>query len=158
MTNEYVRIAVKDAARPGFENVPAVQVGSAEWRLLRSPLYAMEVAAADVIRVTNEKTGDFEIVSRGGNVCVQFYLNASDADDGAKTTIVAGEILVDVEAVGGTLDAKTPGLIAFTIPAEVGFPAIEGIFAAAALRSPGSEWQYSNVYDPVSGLPLGWWD
>jgi hypothetical protein len=158
MAHEHVRIAVTDATRPGVEQVPARHVSDATWQLLRSPLYATGVAAGDVIRVTNHDTGEFEIVARGGNVCVQFYLAKSDVDDAEATMKVAGEIARDIEPLGGSVDAKTPGLITFTIPVDVGFPAIEKVFAAAAERHAGAEWQYSNVYDPATDEPLGWWE
>jgi hypothetical protein len=108
--------------------------------------------------VTNPDTGEFEIVARGGNVCVQVYLAGSDADDPEATMKVAMEIARSIEPLGGSMDAQTPGLIAFTIPVAVGFPAIEGVFAVAAARHPGAQWQYSNVYDPATGHSLGWWE
>jgi hypothetical protein len=158
MTHEHVRIAVTDATRPGVEQVPARRIRDDEWQLLRSPLYATKVAAGDVIRVTNQDTGEFEIVARGGNVCVQFYMGASDVDDAEATMRAAKTIARDIEPLGGSMDAQTPGLIAFTLPVDVGFPAIESVFAAAAERHSGAEWQYSNVYDPATGDPLGWWE
>lgn len=156
--HELVRIAVTDATRPGVEQVPARRVGDNEWQLLRSPLYATEVASGDVIRVINHDSGEFEIVVRGGNVCVQFYLGESDVDDAEATTRIAKAVARDIEPLGGSIDAQTPGLIAFTIPVGVGFPAIERVFAAAAGQYTGAEWQYSNVYDPETGDPLGWWE
>jgi hypothetical protein len=157
MQHEHVRIAVSDASRPGAETVAARRVGEHEWKLARSPLYATGVAAGDVIRILDSETGAFEVVSRDGNVCVQFYLDDAAADDAQATSQAADTIARDLRCLGGSLDAHTPGLIAFTIPVDVGFPAIEGVFAAAVERYPGSQWQYSNVYDPVSGAPLGWW-
>jgi len=158
MTHEHVRIAVTDAARPGTEQVPARRIGDSEWQLLRSPLYATEVAAGDAIRLTNKDTGEYEIVARGGNVCVQFYLGEADVDDGEATTRAADAIGRDLALLGGTMDAHTRGLIVFTMPVDAGFPAIEKVFAAATARHPGAEWQYSNVYDPATGEPLGWWE
>ena len=60
--------------------------------------------------------------------------------------------------LGGTLDGPTPGLLAFTVPIDLGFPAIDQLFEDAVERWPGSQWQYTNVYDPISGQPLGWWE
>lgn len=157
MKHRHIRIAVTDSTRPGAERVPARRLSDSEWQLLRSPLYATEVAAGDVIRMINNDTGDFEIVARGGNVCVQFYLSESEVDDAEATLRVAKAIALELESLGGAMDAHTPGLIAFTIPVGAGFPAIEKVFAAAAARHPGAEWQYSNVYDPVTGDPIGWW-
>lgn len=156
--HEHVRLAVTGATVPGAEQVPARRISDAEWQLLRSPFYATEVAAGDVVRLTNHDTGEFEIVVRGGNVCVQFYLGESGIDDAEATMRVAMTLARDIEPLGGSMDAQTPGLIAFTIPVNVGFPAIERVFAAAVERHPGAEWQYSNVYDPATGDPLGWWE
>jgi hypothetical protein len=157
MGHEHVRIALTDASRPGAEHVPARRISDAEWQLLGSPLYATEVAAGDVIRVTDHDTGAFEIIMRGGNVCVQFYLGEPEADDAEATKWVASELAPDVESLGGSMDAQIPGLITFTIPVDVGFPAIERGFSAATEQHPGAGWQYSNVYDPATGDPLGWW-
>jgi hypothetical protein len=53
--------------------------------------------------------------------------------------MVAEALARDIGSLGGSMDAQTPGLIAFTIPVDVGFPAIERAFAAAAERHPGAE-------------------
>lgn len=157
MERDHVRIAVSDAGKPGSERVPARKVGDNEWQLLRSPLYATEVASGDTVKIVDDERGAFEIVKRGGNVCVQLYLGESEADDADATLALADAIGPDIEAIGGRIDAYTPGLIVFTVPVDAGFPAIEGICAAAVDRSPGGQWQYSNVYDPATGIALGWW-
>jgi hypothetical protein len=133
-------------------------LGADEWQLVRSPLYAMGVASGDVVKSLDAETGAFEIVSRGGNVCVHFYLGESDADDaGAKAE--AGEMIsARISSLGGRMDGSTAGLLAFTVPVNVGFPAIEEAFGEAARRWPGAQWQYANVYDPIDGQPLGWWE
>jgi hypothetical protein len=156
--HQHVRIVIADATPPGAEVVAARRLEDSDWCLLRSPLYAMEVAAGDVIRVVDSETGTFEIVRRGGNVCVQFYLGESDVDDAQATAHAASAIAAHLEPLGGFIDGQTAGLIAFTVPAEVGLPAIEQVFDSAAERWPGAQWQYANVYDPVTGDPLGWWE
>ena len=98
MKHDHVNIAVGDAQRPGVEKVPARRVAEHEWKLVRSPLYSMGVAAGDVIRILDATTG-----------------------------------------------------------AYVGFTAIEEAVGAAVGRHPEAQWQYSNVYDPVTGEPIGWW-
>ena len=47
LDHEHIRVAVTDADRPGAENVPARRIRNNQWLLLRSPLYAMGVAAGD---------------------------------------------------------------------------------------------------------------
>ncbi len=74
MKHDHVRVAVWDADPPGSELVPARNLGDNQWELLQSPLYAMGLAAGDVVRILDDKTGQVEVLSRGGNVCVQLYL------------------------------------------------------------------------------------
>lgn len=157
MRHEHVGIAVTNGARAGCENVAARRIGENEWQLINSPLYATEVAAGDVVRILNNETGAFQVVTRGGNVCVQFYLGTTEADDAKKTREAAEAIALKIRPLGGRMDGHTPGLISFTVPVDVGFPAIEKVFAAAVARYAGSQWQFSNVYDPITGDPLGWW-
>lgn len=158
MTHEHIRIAVSDTATPGFEHVPASRVEDGCWELTRSPLYATQVAAGDVIRVLDWDAGAFEIVRRGGNVSVQFYLSAQDADDAQATVAIASEISSELAILGGRMDGMTAGLIVFSIPYRVGFAAIEKVFEDTARRHVGTQWQYGNVYDPVTEDLLRWWE
>lgn len=158
MKHEHVRIAVTDATTPGVEHVPARKLQDGEWELVRSPLYATQVAAGDVIRILNSETGAFEIVARGGNVSVHFYLCEHDADNTQATASVAMDIAQDIASLGGRMDGQTAGLIVYSIPSQAGFPAIEKVLEAAARRHPGAQWQYCNVYDPRTGEPLRWWE
>lgn len=157
MTHEHVKIAVIDAPQPGAESVPARALGNNKWQLIRSPLYAISVASGDVVKILNEETGAFVIVSRGGNVCVQFYLDSSSSDDYELTSEIAKKIEQEVNELDGSMDGFTAGLIAFTLPVDVGFPAIEEVFSRAIERYQGAECQFSNVYDTNTGEPLNWW-
>ena len=158
MSDNHVLIEVIDSKSPGSEHVPARRLGDDEWEIIRSPLYATEVASGDVIRVDREKTGGFEIIRRGGNVCVQFYLSEDKIDDAEATSLLANELRVLIEPLNGCIDATTPGLISLTIPVAVGFQKIEGVLEVAVERWPNSQWQYANVYNPITGEPLGWWN
>lgn len=158
MTHEHIGIIVRDAPRPGVEKVPARRVGDCEWELLCSPLYATEAAAGDTIRIIDPQTGEFAITKRGGNVCVHFYLSEREIDDERATSSIASRLSSEVKAIGGRVDAQTPGLISLTIPVAAGFPAIEKVLKQAVGRHPGAQWEYSNVYDPATGDPLRWWE
>ena len=158
MDHEHVQIAVSDADPPGTESVPARRLNDAEWELLHSPLYAMAVAAGDVVRITNEELGKFEIVRRGGNVCVQFYLAEAQADSEKATNEAKQTIESLIAPLGGRVDAVTAGLVSSTIGVGVGFRAIEAVFQKVTALHAGAQWQYCNVYDPNSGEPLNWWD
>ncbi len=157
-SHDHVQVAVEGALSKGAEWVPAEYVEDGKWRLLRSPLYAMQLAAGDTIKVSPNETGSFEIISRGGNVAVHFYLPNSQLDDPEATSAAAGELASKVAKLKGRLDGKTLGLMVFTIPLETTFGAIEEIFDAAVNDRPGAQWQFVNVYDPTTGEPLGWWE
>ena len=64
MKHEHVQIAVIDANPLGSEKVPAQALGEDKWQLLRSPLYATQVAAGDIIQVINSELGTFNVVKR----------------------------------------------------------------------------------------------
>ncbi|WP_422135469.1 DUF4265 domain-containing protein [Endozoicomonas sp. ALD040] len=157
MSHDHVLISVIDAEPPGGENVPARRLDDEKWEIIRSPLYATEVASGDVIKVTNAETGGFEIIRRSGNICIQFYLCEDKGDDAQFTSDLAEDVGVLIEPLNGRIDAITAGLFSLTIPAVSGFQAIEKVFEMAVEKCPGSQWQYANVYDTVTGEPLGWW-
>jgi hypothetical protein len=158
MDQSHVRIMVRGGERAGSESVPAKRVGENRWELLRSPLYAMDAAAGDVVQLADADSGAFHVIRRGGNVCVQVYLGAHEADDEAATSRVAKHILHLIQPLGGTIDARTRGLISCTLPSRIGFPSIESALIEVVARAAGAQWQYANVYDPVTGEPLEWWE
>jgi hypothetical protein len=157
MSHDHVQVAVEGSTTSGVENVPAHNLGDNTWLLLRSPLYALQLAAGDTIRITNE-TGEFEVIARGGNVAVQFYLAECESGDSQATASVARKMAPEIKALGGRMDGQTAGLIVYTIPIAAGFPAIEKLFETATDEFPGAQWQYSNVYDQKTGEPLRWWE
>lgn len=154
---DHVAVALEGVATRGVEMVPAKFLSDGSWLMLRSPLYAMQLAAGDTIRVANSDVGSFDSVTRGGNVAVQFYLSENESNDPEATVQVANRVMPEVVRLGGRLDGQTAGLIVFTIPVGAGFSAIEDVFAAAVCEFPGSQWQYANVY-AATGEPLRWWE
>ena len=156
--HDHVKVAVEGISAKGVESVPAEHVGDGKWLLLRSPLYAMQLAAGDTISPRANEAGAFEIVSRGGNVAVHFYLPEGDLDDAKATKAAADELAPRVATLKGRLDGETSGLMVFTIPIAATFQAIEDLFAAAVSERPGAQWQFANVYDATTGEPLRWWE
>jgi hypothetical protein len=118
----------------------------------------MQLAAGDTISPRANEAGAFEIVSRGGNVAVHFYLPEGDLDDAKATKAAADELAPRVATLKGRLDGETSGLMVFTIPIAATFQAIEDLFAAAVSERPGAQWQFANVYDATTGEPLRWWE
>lgn len=158
LVHDHVRVAVEDSGTSGVELVPAHHLGVGRWLLLRSPLYALQLAAGDTIQIANNEAGTFEVVARGGNVAVHFYLPESELDDPQATTNMAKKLVPKVAALGGRLDGQTSGLMVFTIPVDASFPVIEGVFSTAVREFPGAQWQFTNVYNMTTGEPLCWWE
>jgi hypothetical protein len=157
MYHEHVKIVVIATEPPGAEVVPARNCDNEIWEILKSPLYATEVAAGDIIKVVDKELGTFEMIRRGGNVCVQFYLPINKSDCVNLTSSVAEFIEEKLETIGGSIDGRTIGLITCTLPISLGFQLIEDTFIETVSAFPGSQWQFGNVYDPTTGEPLNWW-
>ena len=155
MSHEHVGIPVREGDLSGVEQVAARPVSPNVFQLLRSPLYAMGFAAGDTVEVRAD--GPLRLVSRGGNVCVRLYLGAAQVDDRDATAALANRVEGRIAALGGWVDGMTPGLISFSVPVRVGFQDIESACAEIMTHAPGAQWQYANVYDPITGKPLEWW-
>jgi hypothetical protein len=117
------------------------------FRLVATPGLVLGVAAGDKIAVDVD-AGSFVIISRGGNIAVQVFGPYDPVDSLAK----------EISALGGRMDGRSSGLTVFTIPASVGFEAVERILNAAIESCPELEWYYGNVYSLEDGVtPLNWW-
>ena len=116
---------------------------------LTTPGLAQGFAANDVIEVDDQ--GAVAVVERAGNVGVQFLSEQHDEP--------AVNALVDeAERLGGWLDASTPNVVAISLPARAGFPAIEALAQCYAARAgAGVEWFYANVYQEDGETPHGSW-
>ena len=128
MAHDHVKIIVLDAEPPGAEEVPALQRAGNVWELLKSPLYATQVAAGDLVKVLQAEHGTFEIVRRGGNVCVQLFLASDQADSMEFTNKVADFLEKKLRLIDGRVDGQTPGLVSCTVPVAAGFGKIEKVF------------------------------
>ncbi len=157
MLHEHVCIAVHGASVSGVEYVPAMNVGSSRWQLLKSPLYGLGAAAGDLIEIIDPSKGLFTVLKRGDNVVVQFYMARCDRDSLQATQRVAVEIEAAVGPIGGKIDGVVAGLIVSTIPVSAGFSRIESVFDGLVRWHQGGQWQYGNVYDPITEEPLNWW-
>ena len=140
----------KSSGEPVYEQIRVDVLGENRYRLVASPGLVLGIAAGDEIRPTGE--GEFEVLSRGGNVAVQFYAQPQVGADVSALTHA-------LQKLGGRLDGHEKYLWVFTVPVAAGFPAIEDALNAFQAKNPGSEWIYGNVYDPDDEeTPLGWWE
>ena len=141
--------------RESFETVYAFPLLDDLYEIEHSPGLVTNIAAGDVIRLSDDKQGRFAIVMRGGNVNVQCYI----AEPIEEIDSVATPLVTEI---GGWLDGRQDlgsyGGLVYTIPVEAGFRRIEEIFERLQRRFESFTWMYGNVYDPKDGCtPLYWW-
>ena len=134
---------------PVQEQVLVEPLSANQYKVLCSPGLVQGIAADDVIDVV---AGDrFEVVRRGGNLCIQVYA-PKDLHD------IEVELTRGLSPLGGRLDGKAPKQVVFTVPAAAGFAAIERVLQACVEKFVATEWYYGNVYDTRDGVtPLNWW-
>jgi len=142
-----VGLRVEGASRTQPVAVRRLETGDLE--VLFSPGLVEGIAAGDVIRLTDSRTGDFEIVSRGGNLSLKLFHPGAIGP-------VLDWVGPELERLAGRLDGKIDRAAVLTIPATTGFPAIEAVMKRAVAAHPGLTWFYGNVYDSED-RPLNWW-
>jgi len=116
--------------------------------VLASPAMVYDCAAGDRIRVAED--GSFEMLRRGGNLCLVLWPAAppTDTDIGILTTAF--------QRLGGIVEASVDRrFIVVTVPVAAGFPAIEEVVNDWTADR-GCPWGYGNVYD-ADDNPLNWW-
>ncbi|KLK92663.1 hypothetical protein AA309_13350 [Microvirga vignae] len=132
------------------EEVLAESQANGWYRLLKSPGLVQGLAAGDVFEAIPD--GQFKIIERSGNVCVQIF---SRGDLNALEQHITGNL----GQLGGYLDGKSHMQLVYTVSVAGGFEAIEAAFREMTALFPDAEWYYGNVYDPTDGVtPLKWWD
>ncbi|MFJ4678516.1 DUF4265 domain-containing protein [Kitasatospora sp. NPDC088783] len=135
----HVRLLAGHASsgRPVFEVLPARPLESGSFELAGSPGLVFGCAAGDVLRVGEE--GEFEVVERGGNLCVQAYRQ------GRFTPESFAELRKAVDALDGLAEAP-PDLrfVVVTVSRSVGLPVIEQLMDSWAASGQGIEWWIGN--------------
>ncbi|MGW4790124.1 DUF4265 domain-containing protein [Streptomyces sp. NPDC004230] len=148
-TRQTIRLVAgtKTSGEPVLEEVLVERLPApGHVRVLASPGLVLDVAADDVLKV--DENHEFSTVMRGGNLAIQVYGPHSAADS----------IEPEISAIGGRIDGRARNLTVFTVPASVGFPAVEKVLNSLVNRHAGVEWYYGNVYDKDDGVTsLNWW-
>ena len=136
------------SGRPVYEPVPAAAVSPGVFDVLASPALVHGCAAGDRIQVAED--GRFEVLSRGGNLCVVLFPAERPPDPDVD------ELTAAFQRLGGIVESPPDRrFIVVTVPMAAGFPAVEqAVNDWTATRS--CEWEYGNVYDD-NGDPLNWW-
>ena len=148
-----IRIYAGDSSdgSPVFEELPVAETDPGVYCLLSSPGLVLGVARGDLIRL-DSGDGRFELIRRGGNICIQLYVTPAMEKS-------VGELITRVtEDLDGTLDGRTPKQVVFSVPSSSGFDAIEKVFNSFTATNRPAEWYFGNVYDERDGVtPLNWW-
>lgn len=148
-----IELALPILEPPGgaTESLPVVDLGGGRFRLLHSPGFVHGLAAGDVFERTEDAAG-FRVVKRSGFVCV--WIMGSSPIGAEK----AREVTSRVEAAGGTMDGGFRDRLLIA-----NFPLSGDDFAPIERCMAGVEselelmWEFANVYDVVTGKPIGWW-
>lgn len=145
----HIILHVEGSKTGGTQPVEVEACGSNQYRVLYTPGLVEGIAAGDVIRVTDEIKGYFEVLERGGNLAIIW---ASPTEQGEALTR-ADQIL---SAVGARLDGSIAKAAVWTAPVSAGFAVIETMMQQVVELIPESTWWYGNVYDE-DNQPLNWW-
>ncbi|MEM7283692.1 MAG: DUF4265 domain-containing protein [Pseudomonadota bacterium] len=140
--------------QPVFESLQAefLPQDSSRVRLLRSPLFARNLAAGDTLRLINPDAAEYELERRSGNLCVRLF-RREGVDE------VDNFLTPAIEKLGGERDLGEESAIVYSIHVSIGFNTIEQLFDKACQKFSGTVWYYGNVYDPEDGeTPMHWWD
>ena len=134
---------------PVEEEVRVKGSGDGLFEVLQSPGLVLGIAGGDTIRVLTG--GHFEVVSRGGNFCIQVFSTSRLDELEACLTECLGRLR-------GRLDGRATKELVYTVHSSVGFDHLEQELASCIGKVEGANWYYGNVYDPKDGTtPLNWW-
>lgn len=138
---------------PVFESLTAeiVDAENQELRLLKSPLFARNLAAGDRIKLENPAAAEYELLQRSGNLCIRVYRKH-------QLEPLAEYLSPALEKLDGVLDIQSERALVYSIHYTIGFQTIEAILNEACTAYPDTIWYYGNVYDPEDGTTaLNWW-
>jgi len=96
-----------------YEELLVKQQAKNCYKVLKSPGLALNIAKGDVLKISNGAV-PAEVVSRGGNFCIQIYSCTDNIDIEQMDNDVR-------KCLGGTLDGVRDGNLSFSVPAKNGF-------------------------------------
>ena len=146
----HVHLRISESATdPEFEPIHVKPLGARRYVIEFTPGLAYDVAAGDEIELADD--GTYFVVTRAGNVAIRVLSEQLlEQQESSLTYLVE-------KSLSGRLDGNIGRrCLAYTVPIQTGFPAIEKVFSEFIRTTPGSIWEYGNVYDK-NGQPLNWW-
>ncbi|MBL1075818.1 DUF4265 domain-containing protein [Nocardia sp. 2] len=148
-THVQVIAGANAAGEPVYEVLPAKLLEHNDYEILGSPALTYDFAAGDHLRVFDD--GRFEVLRRGGNLCLRAYPKSSPPSDVGIRTLTAA-----FDRLGGVVEMPSDRrFIVITVPVTAGFVAIQDAIEGWATEH-GCVWGYGNVYDEDDN-PLDWW-
>ena len=141
-----VPVGHKASGEPVYESILVEAVAPGRYVVKASPAFAQGVARDDIVAQSAARA-ELDVLQRGGNLALQVFAPHPVAD----------ELVPVMETWGGSLDGRSSGVTAFTVPVRVGFPTIEQALAEWVQRHPTAEWYFGNVYAKDGVTPLAWW-
>ena len=142
----------KSNGNPVQEEVLVQLLEGDQYKVLQSPGFVLGIAAGDVIKLIPFSSGKFELLSRGGNICIQIFKNSGTRD-------IKDACIELSQPLGGRLDGLSEKQMVLTFPYKDGFQSIEQVMNGFSDNYPDFEWYYGNVYDTEDGeTPLKWWE
>ena len=110
---------IDDEGEPIFESlsVTVIDEEQALVKLLRSPLFARNLASGDRVKVLNSATAEYQLEERSGNLSIRVFCK-EDINPLAESLTPA------LEKIDGTLDLQHERALVYSIHYSIGFPEI----------------------------------
>ena len=146
--NKHINLHI-EGTENSTQPVEVETISTGVYLILYSPGFVEDIAAGDIIQLTDEENGTFEVIEYGGNVSVKI----SDSENIIDKLQSLDEIL---SHVGARRDGNLEHIAVWTIPVKIGFQKIEVAVTKACDLLNEPTWWYGNVYDSQDN-PLNWW-
>ncbi len=125
--------------------VRPLQDGKVE--MLHSPGFIKGIARGDTLILGRDNSYTIDV--RGGMVAIQIYTRADVAR-------LEPKLSAEIKTMDGCRDICTDRMLAYSVPVEAGFAAIEQVMQEVAEQYSDLQWVYGNVYN-AEGEALNWW-
>ncbi len=154
MAHLHVDLTILGATPGSTQPVAVERLDGGLLRVLRSPGFVEGIvegiAAGDTIRLLEGGVGAFEVVARGGNLCLKVFCLGPVA-------AVQDRVATDLAPLGGVCDGSIERAAVFTIPGPPPFAEVERIMDGVTSAHEGVEWYFANAYADDGVTPLSWW-
>jgi hypothetical protein len=151
---ELVRVPIAIETERVKREVVLAEPGSGvgEYKLHSIPAFAYGVALGDIVKILDSATGEFEVVSRSGQVTLRAFVRGPLDRPDIRTLIDS------IIAVGGKYELgknnNRASLLILSVDIALGLKKIASLMHV--VEGPDVQWEYGNVYGE-NGKLLNWW-